>query len=70
MLSKIKSCGLNGIDGFIIDVETDISNGIPALELVDLGILLLGEERVRSAIKNSGYEFLPEGLQQTLLLQI
>ncbi|NMB96207.1 MAG: magnesium chelatase, partial [Clostridiaceae bacterium] len=59
MLSKIKSCGLNGIDGFIIDVETDISNGIPAFELVGLGNIAVREakERVRSAIKNSGYEF-------------
>ncbi|HHV96456.1 MAG TPA: YifB family Mg chelatase-like AAA ATPase [Clostridiaceae bacterium] len=59
MLSKIKSCGLKGIEGFIINVETDISNGIPAFDLVGLGDVAVREakERVRSAIKNTGYEF-------------
>ena len=31
MLSKVINCGLLGIDGYIINVETDISNGIPSL---------------------------------------
>jgi len=59
MLAKIKSCGLKGIDGFIINVETDISNGIPAFDLVGLGDIAVREakERVRSAIRNTGYEF-------------
>jgi|GEM_PF-3005589 magnesium chelatase family protein len=39
MLSKIKSCGLFGIDGYIVEVETDISGGIPALDIVGLAIL-------------------------------
>jgi len=59
MLSKVKSSGLKGIDGFIIDVETDISNGIPTFELVGLGDIAVKEakERVRAALKNSGYDF-------------
>lgn len=59
MLSKIKSCGLIGIDGYIIEVETDISNGIPAFEIVGLGDAAVKEskERARSAIKNSDMEF-------------
>ncbi|MCX7710915.1 MAG: YifB family Mg chelatase-like AAA ATPase [Clostridia bacterium] len=59
MLSKIKSCGLVGIDGYIVQIETDISNGIPAFEIVGLGDAAVKEskERVRSAIKNSGLEF-------------
>ncbi|HOJ11605.1 MAG TPA: YifB family Mg chelatase-like AAA ATPase [Clostridiales bacterium] len=59
MLSKIKSCGLMGIDGFIINVETDISNGIPSFEIVGLGDIAVKEakERVRTAIKNARYEF-------------
>jgi len=59
MLSKIKSCGLIGIDGYIVEVETDISNGIPAFEIVGLGDVAVKEskERVRAAIKNIGFEF-------------
>ncbi len=59
MLSKVKSCGLIGIDGYIIEVETDISSGVPSLDIVGLGDIAVREskERVRSAIKNSGFEF-------------
>jgi len=59
MYSRIKSCGLLGIDGYITEVETDINNGIPAFEIVGLGDTAIREarERVRSAIKNSGFEF-------------
>lgn len=59
MLSKLKSLGLMGIDGFIVIVETDISNGIPTFDMVGLGDTAVKEskERVRAAIKNSGFEF-------------
>jgi magnesium chelatase family protein len=59
MLSKVKSCGLVGIDGYVVEVETDISNGIPGFEIVGLGDSAIKEskERVRAAIKNSGQEF-------------
>ncbi|MCX7746984.1 MAG: YifB family Mg chelatase-like AAA ATPase [Clostridia bacterium] len=59
MLSKVKSCGLMGIDGYIIEVETDISNGIPAFDIVGLADIAVKEskERVRSALKNSGFDF-------------
>lgn len=59
MLSKVKSCGLLGIDGYIVEVETDISNGMPGFEIVGLPDSAIREskERVRSAIKNSGLEF-------------
>ena len=36
MLSKILSSGLLGIDGYLIDVEVDLSNGLPAFDLVGL----------------------------------
>ncbi len=36
MLSHIYSCGLSGIDGFSVCVETDISNGLPAFDIVGL----------------------------------
>lgn len=59
MLSKIYSCILNGLDGNLIEVETDISNGLPALTIVGLPDTAVKEskERIRSAIKNSGFEF-------------
>jgi magnesium chelatase family protein len=59
MLSRIKSCGISGIDGYIVEVETDINNGIPAFDIVGLGDTAVREskERVRAAIKNAGYDF-------------
>lgn len=59
MYSKLISCGLLGIDGYIVEVETDISNGIPSFDIVGLGDAAIREarERVRSAIKNAGFEF-------------
>ncbi|MTI53823.1 YifB family Mg chelatase-like AAA ATPase [Geosporobacter ferrireducens] len=59
MLSKINSCVLCGLDGNIIEVEVDISNGLPSLTTVGLPDATVKEskERIRSAIKNSGYEF-------------
>ncbi len=59
MLSKVKSFGLKGIEGFPIDVETDVSNGLPKFDIVGLADTAIKEakERVRTAIKNSGFEY-------------
>lgn len=59
MLSIVKSCGIYGIEGYLIHVETDISLGIPSLEIVGLGDTAIREsrERVRAAIKNIGFDF-------------
>lgn len=59
MFSKLKSCGLVGIDGYVAEVETDISSGLPSFDIVGLGDAAIREskERVRSAIKNAGLEF-------------
>ena len=59
MLSKIISCALNGIDGYIVEVQIDISNGFPGFSLVGLPDSAVKEsiERVRAAIKNSNFEF-------------
>ena len=56
MLSQIYSCGLFGIDGFAVTVETDISNGLPAFDIVGLPDAAVREakERVRAAVKNIG----------------
>ena len=59
MITKIKSCGLFGIDGYIVDVETDVSKGLPSFDVVGLPDTAVKEsrERVRAAIKNSLLEF-------------
>lgn len=59
MYSKITGCGLLGIEGFAVEVETDIGSGIPSFDIVGLGDAAIREsrERVRSAVKNSGLEF-------------
>lgn len=57
MLSQVYSCGLAGIDGFTVCVETDISNGMPHFDIVGLPDAAVKEakERIRSAIKNTGF---------------
>ena len=59
MLSIINSNNLIGIDSFLVKVETDISRGIPAFNIVGLPSTEVREsrERVKSAILNSGYDF-------------
>ena len=59
MLSKLKSFGLVGIEGYPVDVEIDINNGLPAYDVVGLPDTSVkeGKDRIRSAIKNSGFEY-------------
>ena len=59
MLSKILSFALNGIDGYLVEVEIDICGGLPKFDLVGLGDTAIKEakERVKSAIRNSGYDY-------------
>lgn len=59
MIAKIHSATTVGFDGQIIDVECDASNGLPSLQIVGLGSKAIEEakERVRSAIKNSHFDF-------------
>ncbi|EDP75567.1 YifB family Mg chelatase-like AAA ATPase [Hydrogenivirga sp. 128-5-R1-1] len=56
---KVKSGGIWGIDGYEVDVEVDISPGIPSFNIVGLPDSAIKEskERVRSAIKNVGFSF-------------
>lgn len=58
MLSIVKSMSLLGLDGFLIYVQVDVSAGIPGWDMVGLPDTSVKEakERVRTAIKNSGYE--------------
>ena len=59
MLGKVKTCAVQGLDGYIVEVEVDISPGLPAFNIVGLPDTAVQEakERVRAAIRNSGCEF-------------
>ena len=59
MLSIVNSMTLHGLEGFIVDVQVDVAGGLPCWEIVGLPDVSIREakERVRTAIKNSGYEF-------------
>ena len=59
MTISLKSASFNGINGFIVNVEVDISKGMPSFNIVGLPDASIKEakERVRSAIINSGFEF-------------
>ncbi|MBW1888150.1 MAG: YifB family Mg chelatase-like AAA ATPase [Deltaproteobacteria bacterium] len=59
MLSKALSSAVIGIDAYIVPVEVDISQGLPAFATVGLpeGAVRESKERVKASIKNSGYHF-------------
>ena len=59
MVSNIKSISLNGLEGSLVEVQTDISGGLPKIEIVGLPDMSVKEskERIKSAIKNSNIEF-------------
>ena len=59
MFSELKSVGLFGIDSYMIEVEADISSGLPAFDIVGLPDAAVKEsrDRVRAALKNCGYKF-------------
>jgi len=56
MLFRVNSCGLLGIDGFPVRVETDVGSGLPAFNIVGLPDAAVREakDRVCTAIKNTG----------------
>ena len=59
MLAKILSSAVTGIDAYTVEVEVDIAQGLPTFTTVGLPEAAVKEskERVKSAIKNSGYTF-------------
>lgn len=59
MISRLDSMGLSGIEGYAVSVECFISVGLPAFDIVGLPDAAVKEarERVRAAIKNSGFKF-------------
>jgi len=59
MLAKILSCALCGLEGTLVEAEVDISPGLPSFTVVGLPDAAVQEarERVRAAIRNSGFNF-------------
>jgi len=59
MLAKVLSGALLGIDAYPVEVEVDIAQGLPQFATVGLpeGAVKESKDRVKSAIKNSGYDF-------------
>lgn len=59
MLATVNTLALTGIEAKSVMVEVDIQNGLPAFEIVGLASVAIKEarERVRAAIKNSGFSF-------------
>jgi magnesium chelatase family protein len=59
MLAKVMSCATVGLEGVIVEVEVDISPGLPSFTIVGLPDAAVQEarERVRAAIRNSNFTF-------------
>lgn len=59
MLAVIRSYGLKGLDGFPVQAEIDMHSGMPSYDIVGLADTAVKEskERVRSALKNSGFDY-------------
>ncbi len=68
MISRLLSLGLDGISGYCVAVECFISGGLPAFDIVGLPDAAVKEarERVRAAIKNSGFRFPPSRITLNL----
>ncbi len=59
MLSRVYSCAVVGLEGVIVEVEVDYTNGLPAVVIVGLPDAAVQEsrERVQTAVKNAGLNF-------------
>ena len=59
MLATVLSSSVLGVDAYKVEVEVDISRGLPAFSTVGLpeGAVRESKERVKAALKNSGYHF-------------
>ena len=57
MFSKVYSGGLQGIDGYVVQVEADVSDGLPGFYMVGslASEVKEAEERVRTAMRNAGF---------------
>ncbi|NLP43407.1 MAG: ATP-dependent protease, partial [Peptococcaceae bacterium] len=60
MFAAVYGMSVEGLTAHLVRVEVDISNGLPVFEVVGLAATAVREakDRVRSALKNSGFQFL------------
>ena len=58
-VARVTSCALWGLETALVTVEADVANGLPAFTIVGMPDAAVSEarERVRAAIRNSGFEF-------------
>jgi magnesium chelatase family protein len=68
MISKTYTCTLLGIDALMVEVEVDLSSGLPAFATVGLpdSVVKESKERVKTALQNSGYPFPAERITVNL----
>ena len=68
MLSRIYSATCLGIDAYFVEIEVDVANGLPQVAIVGLPDQAVKEskERVRSALKNSGFSLSPKKITVNL----
>jgi len=59
MLARLRSGALRGVDALVVDVEVDVSSGLPHTTTVGLpdGTVREAAERIRAALRNSGFEY-------------
>jgi len=68
MLARVSSFGVLGIEAYPVEIEIDISLGLPAISLIGLPDLTIKEsrERLKPAIKNSGFPWPAERITISL----
>ena len=59
MFSMVKSVGIFGLNSYMLQIEADVSGGLPCFDVVGLPDTAVKEsrDRVRAAIKNCGFKF-------------
>lgn len=67
-MNRIFTASLLGIDGMIVEVETDITGGLPDFKIIGLADTTIKEssERIRAALKNTGYPLPPRRITVSL----
>ena len=59
MLARVRAAAVLGIEAYPVEVEVDITNGLPSFHTVGLpqGAVKEGRERVNAALQNAGFGF-------------
>jgi magnesium chelatase family protein len=68
MLAKLRTAAISGVDAVLVKVEVDVTHGIPGYTVVGLPdrSVVESRDRVRSAIRNSGYAYPPDRITVNL----